>query len=68
MTGKKRESKAAWKKVVREYDARTGHQAKPIRNYRKPKATTGQSAKANLDVFVRSRRVDGSGWAGRRQK
>ena len=68
MAGKKKGSKRAWAKVIRDYDARTGHQSEPTRKYRSPKASTGQSAKANSDVFVRGRRVDGSGWAGRRQK
>jgi hypothetical protein len=68
MAGKKKGSKTAWKKVIREYDARTGYQSEPTRQYRNPKATTGQSARANSDVFVRGRRVGESGWAGRRQK
>jgi hypothetical protein len=68
MASNDKKSKSALKSVIRDYDARTGHQPKPIQNYRKPKATTGQSGKANSDVFVQGRCVIGSGWAGRRQK
>jgi hypothetical protein len=68
MAGKKKASKRARAKVIRDYDTRTGYQPEPTRKHRNPKATTGQSAKADSDVFVRGRRIDGSGWAGRRQK
>jgi hypothetical protein len=64
----KRESRGEWKQLIRDYDARIGKQPKPKAKLRTPKASTGQSAKAEHDIFARGFRAEGSGWAGRRQK
>jgi len=64
----KRESRDEWKQLIRDYDARIGKQPKPKAKHRTPKASTGQSAKAEDDIFARGSRAEGSGWAGRRQK
>jgi hypothetical protein len=64
----KKESRGEWKRLIRDYDARIGNRAKPKAKHRRPKASTGQSAKAKDDIFARGSRANGSGWAGRRQK
>jgi hypothetical protein len=68
MPNEKEVSRREWNKIVDDYDSRTGNVAKSTPSYRKPKNSTGQGANAKSDLFVRGRRVDGSGWAGRRQK
>jgi hypothetical protein len=57
-----------WRETIQQYDIRTGTQQAPTKKYRRPKSSTGQSSKAKTDIFVRGRRLDGGGWAGRRQK
>jgi hypothetical protein len=65
---KKGKARSEWKQIIREYDARTGNVPKPALPEGKAKSSTAHSNAAKADIFARHKRLDGSAWAGRRQK